>query len=94
MRMKIFKTFPSESLGLETLGVGTVVITKDGDSTTITSGNSSAKVDITEIATTDGVIFAIDTVLTGESTPWFRCAGNIWGQKQYFICHKTKIRQS
>ena len=70
------------------------MLQSDGDSTTLSAGAGSAKVDITEIATTDGVIFAIDTVLTGESKPWFRCAGNIWGQKQYFICHETKIRQS
>ena len=44
------------------------MIKKDGDSTIVTSGDSSAKVDITEISTADGVIFAIDTVLTGENT--------------------------
>ena len=72
MKLKYLKLFSSESFSLVTLGLGggTVVITKSGDSTTITSGDSSAKVDITEISTADGVIFAIDTVLTGESTPW------------------------
>ena len=68
MKLKYLKLFSSGSLSVVTLGGGTVVITKSGDSTTITSGDSSAKVDITEISTADGVIFAIDTVLTGEST--------------------------
>ena len=42
------------------------MLQSDGDSTTLTAGASSAKVDITEISIADGVIFAIDTVLTGE----------------------------
>ena len=73
------KLFSSESLSAVTLGGGTVVITKSGDSTTITSGDSSANVDITEISTADGVIFAIDTVLTGE-----------WGD-QIFATHLILI---
>ena len=42
------------------------MLQSNGDSTTLTAGASSAKVDIIEISTADGVIFAIDTVLTGE----------------------------
>ena len=42
------------------------MLQSDGDSTTLTAGAGSAKVEITEISNTDGVIFAIDTVLTGE----------------------------
>ena len=42
------------------------MLQSDGDSPTLTAGAGSAKVEITEISNTDGVIFAIDTVLTGE----------------------------
>ena len=55
------------------------MLQSNGDSTTLTAGASSAKVDIIEISTADGVIFAIDTVLTGE-----------WGD-QIFATHLILI---
>ena len=47
-----------------------MVIEKDAKNnwTTITSGGELALVDVTEIPTIDGVIYAIDFVLSGENT--------------------------